>query len=239
MLRSHLNELCELLLEYFCKKKRFGYPKYSGSQFDKFDIATTVEQSNRITGADIVSLSFLSINLGPNVAQALLFGEWSERISNLLQVIPANASIYDDDAQELMHWNSPEGPARRLWGLLHASANEIRSRFDLHLEQDELGLGPTTVSKIMARKRTHLVPIIDSQVRLKLNLAEEETPDEYWEYFMSLFREHGAREFVADVRSRFSHLYPNGCSLDEISDLRVFDVIIWMAPRVWFQQSTT
>jgi hypothetical protein len=77
------------------------------------------------------------------------------------------------------------------------------------------GIGPTTASKLMARKRPRLIPIIDSVVRDALQLSD----DSWKELRLALSHD--------DLPTRIEALRPPGVE-HQISTLRLLDVAVWM-----------
>lgn len=79
-------------------------------------------------------------------------------------------------------------------------------------------MGPTRVSKLLARKRPHLLPILDSRVREFYGDTSE-----FWAPLAAALRD-------ANRRTAIDALVPNreerGLSL-----LRVLDIAIWMSGR--------
>ena len=80
------------------------------------------------------------------------------------------------------------------------------------------GLGPTTTSKIIARKRPHLIPIEDSVVNRVIELGRGDSWRLWWEAFQAEgdYLEERATKLRAEI------------GRPELSTLRVFDVMLWM-----------
>ena len=80
------------------------------------------------------------------------------------------------------------------------------------------GIAGVTVSKLLARKRPHLIPIQDSVTRDALG-----RPTSLWTYHQTLFCDHGVelRELLDVARAN--------ANVDlRVSHLRLLDVIVWM-----------
>jgi Family of unknown function (DUF6308) len=112
------------------------------------------------------------------------------------------------------------GPDRDLANEASVSESNFRPAWKLWRALSELsGLGPTTVSKLMARKRPRLIPIFDSVIdRTVLGGTGV-----LWSPMHAGLREEDRAllERLLRVRAR--------AGLDEsISVLRVFDVLAWM-----------
>ncbi len=84
------------------------------------------------------------------------------------------------------------------------------------------GLGETSVTKLLARKRPHLVPILDSVVAEELGVVK----GRYWSPLHACL--------VADDRRmhrRLEALRETAGIGADISVLRVFDVLVWMVGK--------
>lgn len=75
-----------------------------------------------------------------------------------------------------------------------------------------------TASKIMARKRPHLIPIEDSVVNRVIELGRGDSWRLWWEAFQAEgdYLEERAKKLRAEI------------GRPELSTLRVFDVMLWM-----------
>lgn len=80
------------------------------------------------------------------------------------------------------------------------------------------GIGPTTTSKLMARKRPHLIPIEDSVVNQVIELGRGDSWRLWWEAFQAEgdYLEERATKLRAEI------------GRPELSTLRVFDVMLWL-----------
>lgn len=127
----------------------------------------------------------------------------SELLGDTLSLVP-QVPIHD------VKWSvlGPGSPADTLWHQLH----------------DILGLGPTLVGKLLARKRPHLVPVFDERVHRRMG-----KPDQWWKFHWTWWdsEEHVAR--VADLRAAVG-------GLDDISLLRIWDVVVWSYDRALVPQ---
>jgi len=121
----------------------------------------------------------------------------SAEISRLLKDIPYDVDLADADVSLI----SPDSSAWELWELL-VGVN---------------GVGWVTANKLLARKRPRLLPVYDNVVRDFLG-----EPDGYWgELRTALQRDDRALyKRLLDIRDRAD-------VGDDISPLRVFDVICW------------
>lgn len=92
-----------------------------------------------------------------------------------------------------------------MWRVLRSSAD------------DRWGVGATTASKIMARKRPALVPIYDSEVGPQMGLPNS---DQQWERWFEAFQDD------PELAGRLDRI---GAAADvpNISRLRIMDVALW------------
>jgi hypothetical protein len=79
-------------------------------------------------------------------------------------------------------------------------------------------MGGTTVSKLMAAKRPHLVPIYDSVVSNALDLSLSDSWS-MWQHFMR----QDWSALCAKIRETADEV-----GGDHLSDLRVIDIVVWM-----------
>jgi len=148
--------------------------------------------SNEITVDDLLAVALLDTPFGPRATRQLLEqgGEFNALLSKVADVPiwMADDSVIGD--------GSP--------------ADQLYRRLD-----DLKKVGPTRASKLMARKRPQLIPIVDKVVASFLRAPK----GQYWLAF---------REALSDEerRRRIDRLRPGGAEM--ISTLRVLDAAIWM-----------
>lgn len=134
----------------------------------------------------------------PGSAARWILGDGSATLSTFLQQIPPTLSITDPRADL-----ERGGIAWQLW-------KHIFSRY---------GIGETTASKLLAAKRPHLFPIFDQHVATALNLS----PDNYWGPWQQFMQSHEGMSCAKQLR-----LFADNLGLSVVSDLRLFDVVVWM-----------
>jgi hypothetical protein len=186
----------ELLRRYygvpFC-----GPDSYGGASFDMWDSTGTRDADvNTFTADDLVAVSFLSVNVSPPAARALL-RDRRDDFSALLVALGPDRDLADEAEPLADEWAG--------WALMEA----LRGLN---------GVGPTTASKLVARKRPRLRPIWDSVVT-----AVTDTFDKQWEPMRIALRAHDGALNHRLLRIRMSAGLPA-----EVSTLRVLDVIAWM-----------
>ncbi|MBO1755282.1 DUF6308 family protein [Allobranchiibius sp. CTAmp26] len=187
-----------VLKEYFTHRGASGNLLYSGGAFDGWDPSGTRTASENIfTADDIVAVSLLSVDVPGQAAISILETRRNE-FATLLGAVGPDRDLVDEPSIE-------EGvfPGWPLW----------RALMDLP------GMGPTTVSKILARKRPRLIPVYDSVIRTHVfnNSGMQWVP--LWN---ALRADDGAQQQQL-VQLRASAGLP-----EYISPLRIFDVLAWM-----------
>ena len=177
---------------------------YTGAHFET--IGAALGAQDQFTAADLYSVSTLSVDV-PAQAGIAILGDEASTFNGLLQQIPnvALSSLSEDEFDEHLGRGSA---ALQLWDLLRRN-RPGDSRW---------GLGPTTTSKIMARKRPGLIPIEDSVVNDVIGLGRGDS----WRLWWEAFNAEGD-----DLESRAAELR-HEIGRPDLSALRVFDVMLWM-----------
>jgi hypothetical protein len=177
---------------------RVYFDGYTGRRFERFDGGGDREGvANRMTSSDVLAVSLLSITWSPTAVITLVEDRRDDLVP-LLADVP-HTPIEDVDLAVL----SPGGAAARLWGTLRQIP----------------GIGPVTASKLLARKRPHLVPIFDKVVRIALCFPPSAS---FWRCQWEWF--HGSTERVDGLRS----LRDQVDGIEAISLVRCLDVAVWM-----------
>jgi len=172
---------------------------WAGSRFERLSGGgDRPDVADRFTADDLVAVTLLSVNVPPHGAIQLLESR-ADEFARRLAEIPHDLELVDVES-------IPDDWApTRLW----AALRDIR------------GIGWVTASKLMARKRPHLIPVYDTVVR-----AAVKPTASFWEALRAALR--------ADDRGLHRHLLSLREEADigvEISALRVFDVVVWMHHR--------
>lgn len=203
---ERVGEAAALVSEYYTKLYRNGVPQ-TGSRFDDWaGGGDRVEVANAITADDLLAVSFLSVQV-PAPAIIGLLETRSAEVAGLLEEIPTDldlAAVTDDEYEAVLGALSP---ANKLWRLLRGT------------DTYRWGIGPTTASKVMARKRPRLVPIYDSVVGPLMGLNNNDTQWRTWH--TALTDGAGLPERLTAIREK------SGIGL-QISELRTMDVALWM-----------
>lgn len=168
---------------------------FTGARFDTWDsTGTRWADADRFTSDDLVAVTFLSVNVTARAA-VLLLDTRADTFTSLLSALGPDRDL----VAESEPW-SDDWAGWALWRELIALP----------------GVGPTTASKLFARKRPRLRPIYDSVV------ADVLGSQRLWEPLRSrLVSEPALHERLLRLR--------RSAGLDEtVSALRVLDVIAWI-----------
>lgn len=180
----------ELVATYFDPRSRFA-----GSTFD----ALPPVEPDRLTPSDLLATGLLDVPFGPRAVRVLLEDE-REALERQLARIPHDVDLWDATDEQL-------APAHDLWGSLKVSLKG-------------LGVGPTRRSKLLARKRPRLVPVVDSTIRAALEIGHR---DDSWRV---LRRALGEDDGV--LVELIEGLRPEGVLPETVSTLRILDAALWM-----------
>lgn len=177
-------------------------PKFSGSWFERFaGGGDRTETANEFTADDLVAVTLLSVDV-PGQAALRILGDhdpaYRDDLSDRLRALPTDVALVDAADEHL-------AVAEELWSLLRSNR----------------GVGRTKTSKLMARKRPHLLPVINSVVADAVGYDGRN---------FNFYR--GLRAALrADDRRLHDHLLEVRAEAgigDGISAIRVFDVLVWM-----------
>jgi hypothetical protein len=204
--QSKIDEAAALVGEYYTKLYRNDLPQ-TGSRFDDWaGGGDKREVAHIITADDVLAVSFLSVQVTARAAIGLIETHAGE-VSELLKRIPTDLDLSAVAPDEYAEVLGSQSPANQLWRLLRGS------------DSYRWGIGPTTASKIMARKRPRLIPIFDSVVG---PLMGHPTSDGQWETWHSVLTDgSGLPERLRMIRGKAAIEH-------DISDLRTMDVVLWM-----------
>ncbi|MER5454633.1 DUF6308 family protein [Micromonospora sp. NPDC002389] len=177
-----------------------NYPKpFTGSQFETLGGGAAALHRDVVTAEDLIAVQLLEVRVPAAVALELLQGDLGQRISDELRKIPASVDLSDKRARTYVQ---DGGPADRAW----------------HLLVERPGVKETIAGKLLARKRPRLIPIYDSVLQCALRgrpgfwlwLHEQLRADD-----LRLIRRLRELRVAADIPVH-------------VSDIRVFDIVIWM-----------
>lgn len=203
-------------------------PAYSGAFFDTLQgRGDQPETRDVITAADIIAVSCLATPISAQESAQLLTPDTSwhrqplgerekgqtvtcatrpispAQVTELLQTIPTGLNLHDDDDVAVRRALEQ---ADRLWDVLRRNGTSGKN------------LGPTKVSKLLARKRPDLLPIIDSFIRAQIG----GNSIGFYQSMRTVLRH--------DNRALVEHLHQIQREVPtarHLSTLRIFDIIVW------------
>lgn len=190
-----------VLTTYFSQQREDGSPAWTGAMFERFaGGGDAPDVANRFTADDLVAVTMLSVTVDARAALPLLDTD-ADALSELLAKVPLGLDLINADDSAI----GERSHADDLWRLV--------DRYHR--------VGETTTSKLLARKRPQLLPVIDSVVREGLGITWS---GDYWRQMRGFLRE--------SDRWRFLHQARADAGLeDEVSVLRCFDVLVWMSAQ--------
>lgn len=206
-IRSAIEDISETeginyLQEYFSPSKPF----YTGSHFESLEADNNPEE--RITGSDLYAVATLNTPIKRQAAMGILITN-ADEINALLSKV-TNKKLGTLTSAEFSEHLGPASPAMRLWDSLRRN----------NMPRDEKwGIGPTRASKIMARKRPHLIPINDRVIREVIDKRPSESDWELWWEALT----------VDDYLEKRAQKLRESINQPELSTLRVLDVLLWMS----------
>lgn len=169
--------------------------QFTGARFDTWDSnGTRWADRDRFTADDLVAVSLLSVNVSA-AAAILLLDTQADAFSDLLTELGDDRDLADEHVPWPDDWAG--------WILF----NKLLKLPDV---------GPTTASKLLARKRPRLRPIYDSVVATVVGSQQ------LWEPLRDAL--------TADpvLHERLLGLRDEAGLPEDVSALRVFDVVTWM-----------
>ena len=190
------DEGSRLLREYFSGYSESGEPLYTGARFERLGGGgDRPEIADWWTAEDLVAVSMLGVHVPAAAAR----------------------SILEDDATTLHVLLSQVRPDRDLWEAADQEIDRSSPAWELWRRLDRYhGVGWTITSKLLARKRPRLLPVLDDVVLQASGLHI----DDAWTEF---------RAVLTDDRVKALQSLRAAAGLGpEISVLRVLDVLLWM-----------
>lgn len=170
---------------------------YTGSAFDAWDsTGTRAADTDRFTADDVVAVTFLSVVVRPRAAYQLLVSRASEFSALLTELGPD---------RDLAAVEQPLPDEWVGWRLLQAL-------------RDLPDVGPTTASKLLARKRPRLRPPYDEAVAKVMGVGKQQ-----WEPLRQELRAVDLQLHHQLLGLREAAGLPK-----EVSALRVLDVLAWL-----------
>lgn len=147
---------------------------------------------DRFTTTDLLAVTLLDVALPPPSVRSLLKTD-ADKFSDLLAAVPDDVDLWNVSDEDLAH-------AEVLYWALRV------------LPQ----VGRTRASKLMARKRPRLIPVVDRVIIEALNLG-----DDSWVALRACLSDPGVRDSIEACR-------PDNAPTSSISTLRLLDAAVWI-----------
>lgn len=196
------SDAAKLLYDYYTETRK-GLPLFSGSRFNEIASASGgTAEPNRITASDLVAVLCLGVNLKGNAVVDILEHKQAI-ISRALEDISSDEPLWDDNQAGI---EKKKSPANELWKILR--------KID--------GIGPVKTSKLMARKRPHLIPIYDDWIDEALDLGGTKR---YWTKYRDLMLSSPGGS--APLHAQLQELVSGLDIPQTVTPLRACDVILW------------
>lgn len=195
----------QLAAQYFEESSSFpGTGTFTGSHFESF--AGAPNPVNEVTAADLLAVQTLAVTVSSRAALGIL-ETYAQRISELLSDIDPTLKLEEvrdeGDFEAVLGKNSS---AQALWDLLRRNNPEAK----------RWNLGATTASKIMARKRPHLIPIDDSVVTRVIGRG---TASSWRMWRDELLADNCLIERADEIKEHVERT--------DLSTLRALDIVLW------------
>ena len=178
--------------------------RFTGAHFERFaGGGDAVGVRNTYTAEDLVAVSMLGVDIDGHAALRILDG-LAPALSAHLARIPHTLD------------------------LVHATPTDLgegSGAYDLWSELKKVqGLGPTKVGKLISRKRPRLIPVYDSVVSRILKAPN----GRYWSSIQGLLQS-PMGEMGPSINDYLAEVRTDAGIGDDISTVRVLDVIVWMS----------
>ena len=220
VLDANKGDLVDALCNYFTwedvrlsgtQRKQEGR---SGALFETFGgRGDTGADANRFTYADCFAPSFLSVNIPPKGAYHLVQGDLSSSTAQKLAGIPTNAVL------DLATWSQLEPTVDSLFKELKSIRN----------------IGWVGASKLLARKRPALIPVLDNVLYHAFDLSTREHAKVTWKRIAEFVSDPGINASLAEIRLAAISNITSGnftdvlilARLSTLSVIRVLDICVW------------
>lgn len=179
----------------------------TGSYFDEWaNRGDGPDVRDRITDSDAVAVTMLSVKVPAQAIIGLQEQPLATRIEKLLADIPTDVKMSRLTTEEAQERLGKGSPAWLLWQELRRTP---KTRWDV---------GATIASKILARKRPHLIPIWDKVIGA---VVGKDTAKDQWLNWHNLFMED------PDLAGRLTRIHQLSTVPTPISELRIMDAVLW------------
>jgi hypothetical protein len=186
---------------------RYFTDDFSGSHFERFaDGGDAAKVRNLIAAEDLLAVTCLSVNFPAHAMLNLIEGEVGEKVADQLSRIPVGEDLHNFASNPIAEGS----PAWNAWALVDGLDD----------------VGRTLTSKLLARKRPQLLPVLDDVVTCALRLGN----DKNWQSIYELVTEESG-EVVEELNVIRDLAAEEESTIRELSTLRVLDVVVWMEHR--------
>jgi hypothetical protein len=206
---ENVPKAAKLLRRYYLEEDEKTGLLSTGSSFDGWaGRGDTPDVRDRITDSDIVAVSMLSVTVPAKAAIGLLDPEVAAKVTKLLARIPVDIKMSDLDPEKAQTHLGKGSPAYDLWHILRADGR--------------WGIGATIASKIMARKRPHLIPIWDDIIG---QVIGKRSSRDQWLNWHNLLTD------GSGLPDRLQRIHKESEVPQDLSELRIIDAILWRHGR--------
>lgn len=208
---DNVEAAAELLKRYYLERSTTTGLLITGSYFDEWaNRGDGPDVRDRITDSDAVAVSMLSVKVPAQAIIGLQEEPLAGCIENFLADIPTDVKMSDLTAEEAQARLGRGSPAVLLWKELRRTPE---TRWDV---------GATIASKILARKRPHLIPIWDKVIG---TVVGERTARNQWLNWHNLFIEDPG------LAGRLARIHQLSTVQTPLSELRIMDAVLWRYGR--------
>lgn len=221
-----------MLAKYF-RRRENGRVCFSGARFERLGGGGDQKPlANEFTADDFLAVSMLGVDVPAHGALVLMGDsnpDVAKRIFELLDKLPCGLHLADADlttcsGQDGEHYTVMD----EVWKL-------VMNFTGTELSGQNPGVGATKTSKLLARKRPHLFPVLDSMVKKAVTPDGNSTYNGafFWRTLHHELTKDGRRleSGLREIRRRAGELLKE--DLSDISDIRVFDIISWMTAKTY------
>jgi hypothetical protein len=202
---QNVKAAAKLLHRYYHEPDKKGLLS-TGSHFDEWAGRGDTANRDVITDSDAVAVSMLSVTVPAKAMVGLAEPETTAGITELLEKIPTGVVLSSLSSEKAAALLTGRGPAALLW-------TELR-----RTKSNRWGIGATTASKIMARKRPHLISIWDEVIGQVIGV--DSFKDQWMNWHRLLTDGAGLPERLAEIHRLSEVQRP-------LSELRIMDVVLW------------
>lgn len=206
---ENVPKAAKLLNRYYLGRDEKTGLLSTGSSFDGWaGRGDTLDARDRITDSDIVAVSMLSVTVPAKAAVGLLDPAVTAQVTKLLADIPTDIKMSDLTQEEAQARLGKGSPAYDLWHVLRADGR--------------WGVGSTIASKIMARKRPHLIPIWDDIIGQVIGKRSSRDQWLNWHHHL---------QPGSPLPDRLHRIHKESEVTQDLSELRIIDAILWRHGR--------